>query len=142
MDSVMLAVHMVGAVAWVGGLSAMAWVVLPAARQHGQHEVVVDVLNRFQFVSRACSVLMLLSGGFLIGTRYPASTWFSTRGGAAAFGMMVLWLALTGVVEMASPLRRSLLQAGASSAPKLVLYYNVATVLGWLLILDGVWGLG
>jgi len=134
----MLSVHLFGAVIWVGGLTFVSWALLPAARGGGGGALLAAALNRFQWVVRACSLAMLLSGGHLIGTAYPVRTWFTTQPGFAAFLMLVLWLVLTVVLELSARPRKALAK-GEGDVERLSAYYHVAMAVGVLLLLDAAW---
>ncbi len=138
MRTLMLSIHVFGAVIWVGGLAFVSWALLPAARAKEGRALLAAALGRFQWVARACSLAMLLSGGHLIATSYPVRTWFSTQPGFAAFLMMVLWLVLTAVLEMSARPRKAL-AGGGGDVGRLSAYYHAAMAVGVLLLLDAAW---
>lgn len=141
MQTAMLTVHLLGAVVWVGGLALIWIVLLPAARRTAETRLLVETLARSQGLFRLCSLVMFLSGGYLIGTRYPVSSWFTTRAGGAAFAMMLLWLILTVVGELSGRPRREL-AAGQEVWSALTWLYGLALAVGLFLLLDAAWGFG
>jgi len=93
--------HSVVAAAWVGAVVFFAFGVLPLAREGS---VNAGPLERFtgqlRVGSRAASVLLLLSGGYMITLAGYESSLLSTVAGNLVLAMVVLWVALTGLVEV------------------------------------------
>jgi hypothetical protein len=58
------------------------------------------MVGRFRTWSRVASLVLLLTGGHLAGTRYTAETLFGSTRGYLVVGMVVLWLVMTGLIEV------------------------------------------
>jgi putative copper export protein len=96
------AVHAVVAAAWVGSVVFFAFGVLPLAREGSLNASPLErFTNRLRVGSRTASVLLLLSGGYMISLAGYESTLTSTASGLLVLAMVVLWVALTGLVEVA-----------------------------------------
>jgi uncharacterized membrane protein len=100
-DTALATAHLLIGALWVGSIVFFAGIVLPMARggglDAGPLESMLATLTRW---SRAGSVLMLVTGGHLAATRYTFGSLASTTNGNLVVAMVVLWLALTGLVEV------------------------------------------
>jgi len=95
------AVHLVVAAAWVGAVAFFAFGVLPLAREGSLNATPLErFAERLQVGSRLASVLLLLSGGYMISLSGYEETLLSTASGTLVLAMVVFWLALTGLVEV------------------------------------------
>jgi uncharacterized membrane protein len=102
-DTALATVHLLVGALWVGGVVFFAAVVLPAARAGGLNAGPLESMSRSLVRgSRAASVVMLLSGGHLAGTRYTVGSLASTTNGNLVVAMVALWLALAALVEVGS----------------------------------------
>jgi uncharacterized membrane protein len=94
-------VHLLVGGLWAGATIFLWWGLLPAAKagdlDAGPFRAVI---SRFRTWSRAASLLLLLTGGHLAGTRYTATTLVGTTRGYLVVAMVVLWLVLTGLLEV------------------------------------------
>jgi uncharacterized membrane protein len=100
-DTALATVHLLIGALWVGSVGFFAVVVLPTARSGGLNagplESMETALTRW---SRLAAVVMLASGGHLAATGYTFGTLASTTNGNLVVAMVLLWLALTGLVEV------------------------------------------
>ena len=132
-------IHLLTGAAWVGSVVYFAAAVLPAARDGELNAAPVESLaDTLSWWSRGASVLMLLTGGYLAGTRYTAETLTGTPRGHAVLGMVVLWLVLTGLVEagrgrLVRGLQRKKVRQPAAESLSL---YRGAAIVGLLLLVD------
>jgi hypothetical protein len=90
-DLVTNALHLLFAGLWTGSVLFVALVGLPDGG--------VDPLR---YVSRASALVLLLTGGHLAGTRYTAESLTGTTAGWAVLAMVLLWLVLAGLTEVAA----------------------------------------
>jgi uncharacterized membrane protein len=95
-------IHLVFAALWAGSVCFVAAVVLPLARDGAFNTTrPLEVISgKLTTVSRVSSLVLLLTGGHLAGRGYTAETLFGTLGGRLVLAMVVLWLALTALVEI------------------------------------------
>ena len=89
-------IHFFVAALWTGSTMFFALVVLPVSRA----SLTDRILDRFMILTRASALVMVLTGGHLAVT-IPDST-YETGRGHAIVGMMVLWLVLIGLLEVAN----------------------------------------
>lgn len=102
-DTAINVVHLVFAGLWAGSVLVIARGVLPAARDGDLDATPLrGLVGRFRTWSRAASLVLLLTGGHLAGTRYTAETLLGTTRGYLVVAMVVLWLVLTGLIEVGS----------------------------------------
>jgi uncharacterized membrane protein len=100
-DTAINAVHLLFAGLWAGSVLFVARGVLPAARDGDINAAPLrSLIGRFQTWSRASSVALLLTGGHLAGTRYTTESLFGTVSGYLVVAMVVLWLVMTGLIEV------------------------------------------
>ncbi|MFB6111952.1 MAG: transporter [Halobacteriaceae archaeon] len=94
-------VHLLVAAIWTGSVVFVAVGVIPTARMDGVGEAALrGALNRLTTISRGGSVLLLLTGGHLAAAQYTVDTLTGTTRGYLVVGMIVLWVLLTGLVEV------------------------------------------
>ncbi len=138
--------HLVGAALWVGGSAALSWAWLPTLRTSPD---VIDLLSRaipnLQRVFRIAALLLLISGGYrasIVGSALPLDKLIGL------ILMIVLWITLTGLYEMAfTRTRRHLgtFKTGSTGkAPEFTAFLMrlerlsaLALWLGLLLLIDG-----
>jgi uncharacterized membrane protein len=102
-DTALATVHLLVGSLWVGSVVLFAAVVLPTARDGGLDATPLESMqSSLTRGSRVASVLMLVTGGHLAATGYTVDTLTSTTNGYLVVAMVVLWLALTGLVEVGS----------------------------------------
>ncbi len=95
------AVHLLFAGLWTGSVLFVAWAVLPTAADGSASPASLSpVVSRLRTVSRASATLLLLTGAHLASTRYGVDGLLGTTGGYLVIGMIVLWFALAGLVEV------------------------------------------
>jgi hypothetical protein len=100
-ELVIATVHLsVGAV-WVGSVAFFAGAVLPLARAGGIDAAPLgSMATASTRWSRASAAVMLVTGGHLAATGYTVETLASTTDGNLVVAMVVLWVALTALVEV------------------------------------------
>jgi hypothetical protein len=136
-DTAIATVHLLIGALWVGSVVFFAGVVLPMARggglDAGPLESMVTALTRW---SRIASVLMLVTGGHLAATGYTFGTLASTTNGNLVVAMVVLWLALTGLVEVGGSRLRDGVERKKVREPAATALgaYRGAAVVGTLLL--------
>ncbi|WP_338740825.1 transporter [Haloplanus salilacus] len=102
-DTAVNAIHLLVAGLWAGSVLFVAGGLLPAARDGDLGATVLGgLIGRFRWGSRIASVVLLFTGGHLAGTRYTAETLLGSTRGYLVVAMVVLWFAMTGLVEVGS----------------------------------------
>lgn len=143
LETAMTVVHVVFAAAWVGGTVFLAAFVFPAARR-GRLGLTADALDgltrRFVMLSRVSFVVLLLTGGHLLGTLYGLDLGMiaATGRGQLVLAMGVLGVVLVGLVEAGGARLRKAGEAGLPAAERL---FQAAAAVGLLLfVIAGVLG--
>lgn len=137
-DTALTTVHLLVGALWVGSIVFFAVVVLPAARGGGLDAAPLgSMLQSLTRGSRVASVLMLLTGGHLAGTYYTFGGLSSTTNGNLVVAMVVLWVALTALVEIGGGrLRDGVDELKVREPADAALgFYRAAAVVGGLLFL-------
>ncbi|WP_152040442.1 transporter [Salinigranum salinum] len=135
-DTVLATIHLLIGALWVGSVVFFAGVVLPTARAGGMDaaplESMVASLTRW---SRAAALVMLVTGGHLAATGYTVGTLASTTSGNLVVAMVVLWLALTGLVEVGGSRLRDGVERKKVREPAATAlgFYRAGAVVGLLL---------
>ena len=95
---VVMAIHTIFAAVWTGGTLVIAGTVIPAARSEllGMEGLTL-IARRFRRLTEVSFLLLLLSGGYLVGKFFTGETLQTTGQGNLVLTMAVLWLVL-GVV--------------------------------------------
>jgi uncharacterized membrane protein len=102
-DTAINAIHLLVAGLWAGSVLFVAVGLLPAARDGDLGATVLGgLIGRLRRGSRVASVVLLLTGGHLAGTRYTAETLFGSTRGYLVLAMVGLWLAMAGLIEAGS----------------------------------------
>ncbi|WP_224337521.1 CopD family protein [Haloprofundus halobius] len=102
-DTMVRVVHVLFAGAWAGGTLLFVGGVLPVARKGLLDASALEaVTNRFNHLSVAAVVLLLLTGGHLAGTLYTFGTLQTTGSGHLVLSMVALWFLLAGVTHVAT----------------------------------------
>lgn len=126
LETVAVVTHVLFAGLWTGSVAFAAAVVAGGQRlQQSGRELLAD---RLKNVSRTSAVLMLLSGGYLA-SAYSGSYFMGTTRGYLLTAMVVLWVVLMVLVELAA----SRLVSDADRATTL---FWVAGAVAVLLLLD------
>ncbi|WP_227132563.1 transporter [Halorubellus salinus] len=140
-EVVVRTIHLVVAAMWVGSVSFFAFGVLPLAREGSLNAAPLErFTQRLQVGSRLASVLLLLSGGYMISLAEYERSLLSSTSGHLVLGMVVLWVALTGLVEVGA----SRVLEGAEDlkvrtpAKRATAVLRAATLVGVLLLVDAV----
>lgn len=97
-------VHLLVAAVWAGSVCFVAFAVVPTARDGGFTTTgpLRSLLGTLKGISRASSVILLVTGGHLAGRMYSGATLVSTTNGRLVLLMTALWLSLTALVEIAA----------------------------------------
>jgi uncharacterized membrane protein len=137
-DTALATAHLLVGALWVGSIVFFAWIVLPTARGGGLNAAPLEsMLATLTRGSRVASVLLLVTGGHLAATRYTVGSLASTTNGNLVVAMTVLWLALTGLVEVGGSRLRDGVQARKVREPAAdaLGLYRAASAVGVLLLL-------
>ena len=134
--------HLIFAALWAGSVCFVAFVVLPLGRDGAFNTTKpLEVISgKLTTISRISSVVLLLTGGHLAGTRYTADSLTGSINGQLVLVMVALWLALAGLIEIGAKrleagLNGKKLREPASDA--LPLYRIAAVVAIALLVVAG-----
>lgn len=101
-DAVSQAIHLLFAGAWTGSVLFMTYGVLPTARAGNiDTDPFADITSRLLTLSRASAVVLLLTGGHLAAVKYTTASLTGSLSGYLVIVMVVLWLVLAGLVEVA-----------------------------------------
>ncbi len=141
-DAAVVGLHLVFGATWVGTVAFMALAVLPlAAAGELERGALSTLVGRTVWISRLGAAAMFLTGTHMMATMDYVDTevLLENRYGQAVLAMIVLWLALIGIVEVASRRIRSGLDANLLREPARDgrTWFLVATAVGVLLFLDG-----
>jgi hypothetical protein len=131
--------HMIFAAALTGSVLYVALFVNPAAVTGDiGNEAFARVTSGLTTVTRASAVVLLLTGGHQAGTLYTFETLLGTGRGHLVLTMLVLWVAMTGLVEVAGSKLRDGLDAGKLREPAREArpFLRGAAVLAVLLLVD------
>ena len=100
-DSVIQVAHVLFAGLWTGSLLFVVGAVLPASTAGSiSAAAMTAITSRLVWLTRSSALVFITTGGHLAGTRYTGETLFSTGRGQLVVTMLVLWLALTALVEI------------------------------------------
>ena len=100
-DTAMYVVHLVFAGLWSGTVLFTSYAVIPAALNGDLRAGSLSAMTgKLKTVSRASSLLLLLSGGHLAGALYTVPSLFGSTRGYLVVTMVALWFVLTGLVEV------------------------------------------
>lgn len=139
LDTVTTTLHVLVGALWVGSVVFVAGAVLPAAIDGSLDAAPLETLaERLVFWSRGASVVMLLTGGHLAGTRYTFDLLANSGRGHLVLAMLALWVVLTALVEvgrgrLVDGLRAKRVRAPARDA---AVFFRAAAVVGVLLLVD------
>ncbi|MFB6130961.1 MAG: copper resistance protein CopD [Salinigranum sp.] len=139
LETVVAVTHLVVGALWVGSVTFVAVTVLPAARDGTLNAGPTEsMLGSLVTGSRASSVLMLLTGGYLAGVRYGGGSMTGTTDGWLVIAMVVLWLAFTALIEIGASRARDGLGQGKVRAPagRALTAFRIAALVGFLLLVD------
>jgi putative copper export protein len=140
-EVVVRAIHLIVAATWVGAVFFFSFGVLPLAREGSLNAAPLErFTERVQVGSRIASVLLLLSGGYMISLAGYERSLVSEPAGNLVLAMVVLWLALTALVEVGA----SRVLDGTDElkvrtpAKRATPFLRGATLVGVLLLVDAV----
>ncbi|MCU4974274.1 copper resistance protein CopD [Halobacteria archaeon AArc-m2/3/4] len=94
--------HLVFASIWAGSVFYVALVILPLARDGAFNTTrpLESLSGKLTTISRVSAVVLLLTGSHMAATSYTSESLVSTVNGQLVIAMVVLWLALTALVEI------------------------------------------
>ena len=102
-DSVMQVVHVLFAGLWTGSVLFVVGAVLPASAAGTiSPDAMTAITTRLTWLTRIAALVFVATGGHLAGTGYTVGSLFGTGRGQLVVAMLVLWFALTGLVEVGS----------------------------------------
>lgn len=133
--------HLAAAAVWIGGVFFVTFAVLPAARDgrldYNQTAMFVD---RFSKVSLASALVLFVTGGHMAGTRYSVEALTTTVDGYLVVGMVLLWTALIGLLQIGQTKFRKAAERGMVMQPAgaATVWYRTAAVVSMLLLADAV----
>ncbi|WP_338729552.1 hypothetical protein [Haladaptatus sp. DJG-WS-42] len=140
-DTIMAVFHMLFAGIWVGGTLFFVGIILPAARA-GQMSTdgLQWIAGRFTTVTTASILFLLITGGHLAGNFYTFGSLASTGRGHLVLSMVVLWVILSGLLQVG--LRRLRRELGSRTAKvaveqNLPLFFTAGAVALALLVVAG-----
>jgi hypothetical protein len=142
LGQVVNSIHLLVAGLWAGAVLFATVGLLPLARA-GEIDAgpTRSLLDRLTWLSRGSSLLLLLTGGHLAATRYPGNALLETGDGHLVVTMVVLWIGLSGLVEVGTSkfedaLDQQKIRTGADDAQ---LFFRLASVVAVALLLLGGW---
>jgi putative copper export protein len=142
LGQVLNSIHLVAAGLWAGAVLYATVGLLPLARA-GDIDVAPTqtLLARLAWLSRGSSLVLLLTGSHLALTRYPGDALLGTGRGHLVVTMVLLWVALSGLVEVGTSrftdaLDRQKIRTGADDARR---FFRLASVVAVALLLLGGW---
>ncbi|MDY6765687.1 MAG: copper resistance protein CopD [Halobacteria archaeon] len=139
-ENIIRVLHFLVGAGWVGYVLFMTTVVLPLAAKGSLNAGPLESMKgKLTVFSRASSVLMLLTGGYLAWVGYSVDEFASTMAGNLVLGMVVLWLVFTALIEvggqkLSSGLRNKKVREPAYNS---IMWYRAASIVGILLLIDG-----
>lgn len=100
-EVVVYGVHLLFAGVWTGSVVFVTLGILPTAVEGDVNAGPMEtVTSRLKLLSRASTLLLLLSGGHLAATFYPGTALLETTRGNLVLLMTALWFVLAGLVEV------------------------------------------
>lgn len=100
--TVLNAIHLLFAGLWAGATVFFAWRVRPlVADSDISVEPTMALSAGLRWLTRISAVVFVVTGGHMAATRYGDGALLSTPRGHVVVTMLVLWLVVTGLLEMA-----------------------------------------
>lgn len=137
-DAVMRILHLTFAAAWTGAIFYFVGVVAPMLRK-GDLGVPASegLLDGLRWLSRVSAVIVLLSGGHLLGATVGFAN-LGTPQGSLVLAMAGLWVVLMALVEAGAGIIGRALDTGeATTGPGIKVLYGAAGVAVVLLVIGG-----
>lgn len=145
-DVAMSAAHLLFAGLWAGSVFFVAVAVLPTAADGTANAGPLAVqTERLRWISRLSALALLVTGGHTAARLYTFETLTGSTRGYAVLAMVALWVAMTGLVEVAGGRLADGFDAGKvreparAARPMLLAAAAIGVV---LLLLGGVLGSG
>ena len=134
--------HLIFAAIWAGSVFYVAFVVLPLARDGEFNSTApLEVISgKLTTITRVSALVLLLTGVYLGWTFYTVDSLIETTNGQFVIAKVVLWLVLSGLVEVGASRFESGLNGKKLREPAanvLGLYRLAAVVAIALLVLSG-----
>lgn len=142
LGQILNSIHLAVAGVWAGAVLYATVGLLPLARAGDLDAAPArTMLGRLTTLSRASSLVLLLTGAHLALTRYPGDALLGTGQGHLVVTMVLLWVALSGLVEVGAGKFRDALdqqkvRTGADDARR---FFRLASVVAVALLLLGGW---
>lgn len=138
----MTAIHLLFAAVWIGSIVFMTFTVLPLARDGNlDREPLEFLVGTATWISRISALAMVVTGSHLMGTGgyLQVDPLLGTSHGLAIVAMIVLWLVLIVLIEIASRRIQSGLGANLVREPARdgLRWFQIASIVGALLLVDG-----
>ncbi|MEF8853532.1 MAG: transporter [Haloarculaceae archaeon] len=140
-DTALYAVHLLFGGVWTGSVVFATFAILPTARDGvANAEPLVPVVSKLRTLSRVSAVVVLATGGHMAAEAagYTVASLTGTARGHLVLGMVALWVALIGLVEvgggkLADGFDEMKVREPAREARP---FFLAATVVSLLLLLD------
>lgn len=136
-DAAAAVIHQVFAAVWVGSIVFMTVSVLPMAKDGElDPESVERASGTLRTITRVSALLLLLTGGYLA-ANYGTDGLLESTSGNLVLVMVVLWLVLTGLLEVTASRLEDGLQAKRVRAPahETQTWYRAASGIGVALLI-------
>ncbi|WP_254829909.1 CopD family protein [Haloglomus salinum] len=138
-DAAFYAIHLLVGALWTGSVLFAAAAVLPTARAgEVRPEPLSAVFSRLTTLSRGSALVMLLTGGHMAAQLYTFESLTASPRGHLVLTMTLLWLVMTGLVEVGNSRLQDGLDAKKVRSPARTAgrFYRAAGVVAVLLLLD------
>lgn len=97
------ALHLLVAGLWTGSVVFVSYAIVPlAATGNIKASPLASVAGKLRTISRLSALLLLVSGALMAAEEFTVTTLTETVAGHLVLGMIVLWLLLTALVEVAT----------------------------------------
>lgn len=131
--------HLLFAALWTGSVLFAVYAVFPLARDASiDTDALGAVVGRLTTVSRTSALVLLLTGGYMAGTTYTVESLTGSERGHLVLTMVVLWFALSALVEIGAGRMREGLHVGKVREPERDSrrLFQAASVVALLLLAD------
>lgn len=140
-ETVVTVTHLLFAGLWTGAVAFVAWRVVPLLRDGDVGvDAAASILSGLRTLTRGSALVLLLTGGHMAASRYSPAELTGNGEGHLVLTMVVLWIALTGLVEAGSaraldPLDEGLVRTAGNDSRRL--FTAAAAVALALLVVAG-----
>lgn len=95
--------HSLFAGLWTGSVVFVTAAVIPAARNGNLNATPLHAIaGKLTTISRASALVLFITGSHMAAARYTRESLFATQRGYLVLSMVLLWLLLAGIVEVAT----------------------------------------